>query len=73
MSRPKRLRLSWKVDECKALPSVPTRLSAMRMTGHVISHSPYRSHGAMVPFVRGATLLHFSAQRKRFLWDRGCI
>jgi len=22
---------------------------------------------------QGLTLLHFSAQRKRFLWDRGCI
>jgi hypothetical protein len=22
---------------------------------------------------RGATLVHFSAQRKRFLWDRGCM
>ena len=22
---------------------------------------------------QGLTLVHFSAQRKRFLWDRGCI
>jgi len=22
---------------------------------------------------QGLTLLHFSAQRKRYLWDRGCI
>jgi hypothetical protein len=22
---------------------------------------------------QGLTLLHFSAQRERFLWDRGCI
>jgi hypothetical protein len=22
---------------------------------------------------QGITLVHFSAQRKRFLWDRGCI
>ena len=24
-------------------------------------------------FSQGRTLVHFSAQRKRFLWDRGCI
>ena len=23
--------------------------------------------------VQGLTLVHFSAQRKRFLWDRGCM
>ena len=23
--------------------------------------------------IQGLTLLHFSAQRKRFLWDRGCV
>ena len=28
----------------------------------------YSAHGR-----QGLTLLHFSAQRKRFLWDRGCI
>jgi len=22
---------------------------------------------------QGATLVHFSAQRKRFLWEKGCI
>ena len=26
-----------------------------------------------MPLNQGLTLVHFSAQRKRFLWDRGCI
>ena len=25
------------------------------------------------PAGQGLTLVHFSAQRKRFLWDRGCV
>jgi len=29
--------------------------------------------GVMITGTQGPTLLHFSAQRKRFLWDRLCI
>jgi hypothetical protein len=29
--------------------------------------------GPGVGIGQGLTLVHFSAQRKRFLWDRGCI
>ena len=28
---------------------------------------------ALITLDQGLTLVHFSAQRKRFLWDRGCI
>jgi hypothetical protein len=28
---------------------------------------------AKAPERQGLTLVHFSAQRKRFLWDRGCV
>ena len=43
-------------------PARSTRLSLP----HLIRSSP-----AAVD--HGLTLVHFSAQRKRFLWDRGCI
>ena len=40
------------------------------------SADPFTS-AAAAPFVaaaaQGLTLVHFSARRKRFLWDRGCI
>jgi len=28
---------------------------------------------AAVAAAQGLTLVHFSAQRKHFMWDRGCI
>jgi len=31
------------------------------------------AEGSEVPLSQGLTLVHFSAQRKHFLWDRGCI
>jgi hypothetical protein len=34
----------------------------------------FRNHNAAIsPDGRGLTLVHFSAQRKRFVWDRGYI
>jgi len=45
----------------------------------VLTMSPNRRYrGCFTPITppttdQGLTLLHFSAQRKRFVWDRGCI
>jgi len=47
------------VHECKPL----------LVGGSLIGHSPDLVANAR----QGLTLVHFSAQRKRFLWDRGCI
>ena len=53
------------MDECKSLAdSVPsfamvTTLSATRRSSLALA--------------QGLTLVHFSAQRKRFLWERGCV
>jgi len=32
-----------------------------------------RVHDVVRALRQGLTLVHFSAQRKRILWDRGCI
>ena len=50
------------MDECK--PQVPTVCS-----GHTV---PRRASMAAAAS-QGLTLVHFSVQRKRFLWDRGCV
>jgi len=34
-------------------------------------HGRFGWHGR--PWRQGLTLVHLSAQRKRFLWDKGCI
>ena len=46
------------MDECKLLPS---------------STSPVVVFMVTTAFMQGLTLVHFSAQRKRILWDRECI
>jgi len=53
---PKRLRLSWEVDECKPLGGGEVRVRVRARDDR-----------------QGLTLIHFSAQRKQFLWDRGYI
>ena len=45
------------MDECKPLPSSRNQ------------STPLSSVSAVR---QGLTLVHFSAQRERFLWDRGC-
>ena len=34
---------------------------------------PITMPSSTAAFVQGLTLVHFSVQRKRFVWDRGCI
>jgi hypothetical protein len=34
---------------------------------------PLRRYGTGSPIHQGLTLVHFSAQLQRFLWDRGCV
>jgi len=49
------------VDECKPLPVSSSALAARtRRTAWLASE-------------QGITLVHFSAQLKRCVWDRGCI
>jgi len=58
----KALKLSRKVDECKPLHQGQVQRRA-------------RDAQAVVPTVRrwaGLTLVHFSAQLERFVWDGGC-
>jgi len=63
----KRLRLSWKVDECKPLPEKATAAAIGAPS------NPNRQYSAVVPADwQGLTLVHFSAQLERFVWDRGC-
>ena len=49
------------MGECKPLPSLYRSLQFV-----------YRSYRELAE-EQGRTLVHVSAQRKRFLWDRGCI
>jgi hypothetical protein len=55
--------LSSHVAECKTLP-----LALIDRATHVGSGA-----GSSATSVQGLTLVHFMAQRKRFLLDRGCI
>jgi len=48
------------VDECKPLP-MKSRLVSIGEDDNVFTQ------------YQGLTLVHFSAQRERFLWDRGCL
>jgi hypothetical protein len=50
------------VDECKPLPLASAALTAS------VAAAP-----ASPPVNQGLTLVHFLAQRKRFLWNRGCL
>jgi len=60
---------------CVSPASIPSSMALMPRCG-----SPewkrwplaVRCH-VMAPAVQGLALVHFSPQRKRFLWDRGCI
>jgi len=56
--------LSWNGDECKPLPD----RSAARVAGPA---GPPAGAGAWA-VGQGLTLVHFSAQLERFVWDRGC-
>jgi hypothetical protein len=40
-----------------------------------LSHSSCVISSAVLPSAlrQGLTLIHFSAQRERFMWDRGCM
>ena len=46
--------------------NTPPALSSTAVAG-------VRSSSLEMASDQGLTLVHFSAQRKRFLWDRGCI
>ena len=37
-----------------------------------VSAPPVSRSSTLHAAAKGLTLVHFSAQRKRFLWDRGC-
>jgi len=52
------LKLSSNVNECKPLPYTST--------------APQLISAASRPWNQGLTLVQFSAQRKHFVWDRGC-
>jgi len=54
----KRLRLSCKVDECKPVPGSRGCAAGVESSGTMR---------------QGLTLVHFSAQLKRILWDRGAF
>jgi hypothetical protein len=61
------------ISEQHPCPSGPTLSTACPSTSTVVF---WRCRGpSMVSDTsyQGLTLVHFSAQRKRFLWDRGCI
>ena len=54
------------MDECKPLPtssSVSSAAPRAATSARMCRSAPRQ----------GLSLVHFSAQRKRFLWDRGCI
>jgi len=54
------------VDECKPLPLICSRRERSRWC------SP-RAASLFVTGNQGLTLVHVSAQRKRFVWDRGAF
>jgi len=75
------------VNECKPLPSTCAVYSVRKVdAGRELSPAAQvgsRLEGASVrplripaaaraPVSQGLTLVHFSAQLERFLWDRGC-
>jgi len=68
------------VDECKPLPwwlhlaqvAVPAATATRSFTPPLASSlSSVSSPSASL--TQGLTLVHLSAQRKRVVWDRGCI
>ena len=62
---PKVLKLSSEVSECKPLDDGRGGHAARQVCG-VRHHRRHRRR-------QGLTLVQFSAQCKRFLWDRGCM
>ena len=59
------------MDECAPLPMAPyLRRSCMEEWKKA---RPYTILRQFASFVQGLTLVQFSAQRKRFLWYRGCV
>jgi hypothetical protein len=73
----KRLRLSWQVDECKPLPvmpwcALPSSGSARRDSGKWAVRASLGFH-TRVTSHQGLTLVHFSAQLKHCLWNRGAL
>ena len=58
------------MDECQPLPRVPaTRCRSNASTLAAVSATEVVDCTASA---QGLTLVHFSAQRKRFLLDKGC-
>jgi hypothetical protein len=55
------------VFECQALEPGASR------TGFNLHHPTSASLAAPYALQQGLTLVHFSAQRQRFLWSKGCI
>jgi len=53
------------VDECKPLPGTIVR---------AVEHGPLPSvdEDGFDTTTQGLTLVHFSAELERFLWDKGC-
>ena len=64
--------MSRKVDECKPLPA---RTAAPLWFGPARRSCPAISRSRSGPSTsrQRLTLVQLSAQRERFLWDRGCI
>ena len=65
------------MDECKPLPSIqsarPSSMAKRLMEVKWPRAMRRRRTACSEARQQGLTLVHFSAQRKRFLWDRGCI
>ena len=67
------------MGECKPLPTAaavfPTTAAATFPTAEELPPPPLSAasrRGAVSASVQGLTLVHFSAQHERFVWDRGC-
>ena len=61
------------MDECKPLP-VSSSVWMRRDWNIAVKSSELKECTSDAQAARqGPTLVYFSAQRKRFLWDRGCI
>ena len=67
-----------KSEECKPLAATHPLASTDRLSGSPLCFVAVGGHreqvrAAHVRCGQGLTLVHFPAQRKRFLWDRGCV
>ena len=67
------------MHECKLLPLTPVRSLPplpriiFGMSSSSSSSDRPSSDRPSITSDQGLTLIHFSAQRKRFLWDKGCL